>query len=196
MSTIAAYVCYVLRGSSPSSSSTQPTYVGITNNLARRLRQHNGAIKGGARRTRQHQPWALVATVVGFQNKQQALQFEWAVHHIRAPRNSGVAGRLSVVARVMSKQRWTSRAPLSRDVPLSLKLFDESEDAVEAQVSHFRDHVQRALRDDHVVGPLLVVADAHRRRSPPADAGGGALHGALQHGVVHAPSQCREALAP
>ena len=153
-----AYVCYVLKGSSPSPS-TQPTYVGITNNLVRRLRQHNGVIKGGARRTKQHQPWTVAATISGFHNKQQALQFEWAVHHVRAARNSGVAGRLSVVSRVMSKQRWTSRAPLSRDVPLVLKLVDESEDAVDAQVSHLHDHVQRAFCDDNVVRPLLVVTD-------------------------------------
>lgn len=35
------------------------TYVGITTDLARRLRAHNGELKGGARFTRRGRPWAI-----------------------------------------------------------------------------------------------------------------------------------------
>ena len=35
-------------------------YCGITNNLERRLKQHNGEIKGGAKYTRSHLPCKLV----------------------------------------------------------------------------------------------------------------------------------------
>lgn len=35
-------------------------YCGITNNLERRLKQHRGEIKGGAKYTRSHQPCRLV----------------------------------------------------------------------------------------------------------------------------------------
>jgi len=40
------------------------TYVGVTTDVARRLRQHNGALKGGARATRAHRPWQ-VARIAG-----------------------------------------------------------------------------------------------------------------------------------
>ena len=35
-------------------------YCGITNNLKKRLKQHNGEIKGGAKYTRSHSPCKLV----------------------------------------------------------------------------------------------------------------------------------------
>jgi predicted GIY-YIG superfamily endonuclease len=35
------------------------TYVGITTDVARRLRQHNGEIVGGAKYTRAHRPWRV-----------------------------------------------------------------------------------------------------------------------------------------
>ena len=35
-------------------------YCGITNNLEKRLKQHNGEIKGGAKYTRAHRPCKLV----------------------------------------------------------------------------------------------------------------------------------------
>ena len=40
------------------------TYVGIATDVARRLREHNGELAGGARATRGHRPWA-VERVVG-----------------------------------------------------------------------------------------------------------------------------------
>jgi predicted GIY-YIG superfamily endonuclease len=71
------YVCYIL------SNMRGRTYVGITNNISRRLRQHNGEIKGGARATAGKGPWALVAYVDFFVSKSQALSFEWFMHHLR-----------------------------------------------------------------------------------------------------------------
>lgn len=40
------------------------TYVGISTDVARRLRQHNGELAGGARSTRPGRPWRL-GQVVG-----------------------------------------------------------------------------------------------------------------------------------
>ena len=58
------------------------SYVGFTTHLARRLRQHNGAIKGGARRTaRARGTWALRFFIRGFESKKEALRFEWALQH-------------------------------------------------------------------------------------------------------------------
>lgn len=56
-------------------------YIGFTTKPQRRLRQHNGEIKGGAKRTRMHRPWQLVCVVSGFHSRQEALQFEYLWGH-------------------------------------------------------------------------------------------------------------------
>jgi len=37
-------------------------YIGITTDIKRRLRQHNGEIKGGAKATRAGRPWKVIYT--------------------------------------------------------------------------------------------------------------------------------------
>lgn len=59
----------------------QYTYVGITNDLKKRLRQHNGEIKGGSRHTRIIGPGWTYATIVSGLNKSNALRFEYKVKH-------------------------------------------------------------------------------------------------------------------
>lgn len=57
------------------------TYVGATVNLERRLRQHNGEIKGGAHATtskiKQGKTWKRVCHISGFPDWTASLQFEW-----------------------------------------------------------------------------------------------------------------------
>jgi structure-specific endonuclease subunit SLX1 len=66
---------YVLR------STTGRTYIGATVDLDRRLRQHNGEIKGGAKATKRAvdkgSTWTRMGYVSGFPTWQSALQFEW-----------------------------------------------------------------------------------------------------------------------
>jgi predicted GIY-YIG superfamily endonuclease len=69
------YCCYLLGEQGGSR-----TYCGTTNNLARRLRQHNAEIAGGARYTRGRR-WDCVCTVVGFPSHGAALSFEWWMKH-------------------------------------------------------------------------------------------------------------------
>ncbi len=62
--------CYLLK------SSCIHTYIGSTTNVFRRLRQHNGELSCGAKRTRSNRPWRLLAYInVG--EKIYALQLEW-----------------------------------------------------------------------------------------------------------------------
>ena len=55
------------------------TYVGITTNVKRRLRRHNGELAGGARATRGH-AWTLLFVVSGFPDGRTARQYEWRMH--------------------------------------------------------------------------------------------------------------------
>ena len=69
--------CYLLF-----SNDKKNTYVGATTCVSRRLRQHNGELSGGAKRTRSHRPWILAASVlVG--GKIPALKLEWRLKRAR-----------------------------------------------------------------------------------------------------------------
>jgi predicted GIY-YIG superfamily endonuclease len=63
------------------------SYVGVTNNFERRLREHNGIVKGrGARYTRRKKVnprkpnWSPIFKVTGLPSRRQALQFEKLFH--------------------------------------------------------------------------------------------------------------------
>lgn len=125
------WICYVLY----SLKNPGSTYVGITNDMIRRLRQHNGEISGGAKRTSKKRPWAILALFYWFPDKITALQFEWRVHHppssrmVKTPKGKikykyptnrkGLDGRIKVLEEVLSLDRWTSNSPLAKTIPLS-----------------------------------------------------------------------------
>lgn len=98
------------------------TYAGVSPDPIRRLRQHNGEIKGGAKYTTSKGPgWEHVCLVKGFQNKIQSMQFEWAVKHV-LPRNAGgIDNRISKLYTVLNKQNWTTKAPPAENVPLEIE---------------------------------------------------------------------------
>ena len=102
------------------------TYAGVSPDPIRRLRQHNGEIKGGAKYTTSKGPgWEHVCLVKGFQDKIQSMQFEWAVKHA-PPRNAGgIINRIQKLFATCRKERWTSNAPLAKDVPLEIYWFDK-----------------------------------------------------------------------
>jgi predicted GIY-YIG superfamily endonuclease len=109
------YFCYLLR-SLETEKSTR-TYVGFTTNPKRRIRQHNGELKSGARRTSKHRPWSFVVVISGFPNKIVALQFEWQLQHpaesriVRTQGGSashpkGWKGKLSILACMLQTSLW------------------------------------------------------------------------------------------
>ena len=63
-------------------STNHLTYVGATVDLNKRLRQHNGEIKGGAKATtmkvKKGEKWRRVCYIEGFPNWSECLKFEWA----------------------------------------------------------------------------------------------------------------------
>ena len=98
------------------------TYAGVSPDPLRRLRQHNGELKGGAKYTTGKGPgWTHVCLVEGFRTKIEAMQFEWAVKHV-PPRNAGgIVNRIKKLYLTCAKERWTSNAPDARDVPLAIR---------------------------------------------------------------------------
>lgn len=98
------------------------TYIGKTNNLRRRLRQHNGQLVGGAKATRRGGgPWRLVWYVRGFASNSDVLKFEWRCHN-PPRRRFGIEGRTQCLLDVCRLPRWTSTAPPSRSVPLHVRV--------------------------------------------------------------------------
>jgi len=71
------YFCYFL-GQEASRNGRGPTYNGYTVNLNRRLRQHNGEIKGGAFATKEKGPWHFIAVLTcDSWTAVRAMQVEW-----------------------------------------------------------------------------------------------------------------------
>jgi len=72
----------------------------VTNNIARRIRQHNGEIVGGARYTSQHAPWRVFA-MFQLNNRHDALSLEWKVKHKKLKSDGvGIDGRVQAVKRL------------------------------------------------------------------------------------------------
>lgn len=104
------WVVYVLR----SIPRPMRTYAGVTNDLPKRIRQHNGELAGGARATSTTRPWKLHAIVRGFgSDKSAAMRFEWFTkvkHYISSssssksvPGGSGIARREFLLGYALSK---------------------------------------------------------------------------------------------
>lgn len=107
--------CYLLASEAPGNA--QRSYIGFTVDPARRLRQHNGELRGGARRTRLARPWRMLLHVSGFPSKARALAFEWAFQH---PRRSRVA-RLCLAHPALRALSTTSHAYRARLVQLLIR---------------------------------------------------------------------------
>lgn len=95
------------------------TYVGATPYPNRRLRQHNGEIKGGAKYTLSKGPgWKHICIISGFHTKIQALQFEWAVKHVKPINKGGIINRLRKLINVLNRNKWTSKSPNANEINL------------------------------------------------------------------------------
>ena len=84
------YCVYVLKAGSGSYS-----YVGVTTDMERRLRQHNGHVAGGARCTRARRPWSLASRTPCAYTRSAAQQLEHVVKRAR-----GLERRLSAITKL------------------------------------------------------------------------------------------------
>ncbi|XP_059651915.1 structure-specific endonuclease subunit slx1 [Cornus florida] len=64
------------------------TYVGVSTNFSRRLKQHNGQLKGGAKAARAGTPWVCACLIRGFKDQSEACMFEtkWKSYSRKLPR--------------------------------------------------------------------------------------------------------------
>lgn len=69
------HICYVII-----SLNHNKIYIGYTVDFQKRLRQHNGEITGGAKKTCKYAPWKLLCFVKGFIDNHMALRFEYRMH--------------------------------------------------------------------------------------------------------------------
>lgn len=115
------WVCYTIK-----SGIKNATYVGKTNDLRRRIRQHNGELKGGAKKTKGKGPWTPFLVVKGFNWEHHCLQFEWALQHPwdkklgkRIP-TRGITGRCKVLEHTLAKDKFTTSAPKTNKFTLQV----------------------------------------------------------------------------
>jgi structure-specific endonuclease subunit SLX1 len=109
------WVCYIIENRGY-------TYVGVSNNAAKRLRAHNGEIKGGAKyTTSKGSGWKHICIISGFPTKIESMQFEWALKHV-PPRNAGgIVNRIKKLFILCNKEQWTSKSPLAETMPLTIE---------------------------------------------------------------------------
>ena len=102
------YVCYILKCLDENHNNL--TYNGCTNNLYRRLRQHNGEIVGGAKATK-GKKWTIYALITGFETKCEALSCEWRIKHPtghkkRPSKYCGINGRIAGLNEIFILEKY------------------------------------------------------------------------------------------
>jgi predicted GIY-YIG superfamily endonuclease len=108
------YICYIIYNNNYS-------YVGITNNIKKRIRQHNGYISGGAKYTKMiGKGWNYLCYIKGFKNKIDALMFEWSIKHCMPKNKYGIINRIDKLYKILNKKYWTKRSPCSIDYNLTI----------------------------------------------------------------------------
>ena len=113
------WVCYIIENSGY-------TYVGVSNNAEKRLRAHNGEIRGGAKyTTSKGKGWKHICTISGFPTKIESMQFEWALKHVPPRKAGGIINRIKKLFILCNKVRWTKNSPLAETMPLTIRWCTE-----------------------------------------------------------------------
>ena len=108
------YLVYILK-------SDNKSYVGMTNDFFRRIRQHNKEIKGGAKYTSKSNNWYPICIIDGFKDKKSACQCEW-----RLKRGRGYLGRIRYLSHYLNfEKQWTKNSPDIKSQELSIYIKDE-----------------------------------------------------------------------
>jgi len=68
------------------------TYVGVSTDVPRRLKQHNGELPGGARSTRAGRPWALGQVHGPYSTRAEAQRVEHRIKRLRGAERLSFCG--------------------------------------------------------------------------------------------------------
>lgn len=147
------WYCYILRSINPFFDNQ--TYNGSTNNLVRRLRQHNEQIGGGAKATSNKGPWEYYAVLTGFSTHNEALSCEWKIKHptgkkLRPKKYCGILGRIDALNIVLGLDKWTSKSEgLDSGKPYTLYLANDVIDIV--KIPNIKNNVTIKSLDELVI---------------------------------------------
>ena len=113
------------------------TYCGITNDLNKRLKQHNGIIKGGAKATRGRE-WNYYIIIEGFKNKIDCLRFEWRMHHPDGKKRknkkyNGLEGRILSIEEVL---KWWLEKEENKNYNFCVCCLSDHIDIIQDQLSN------------------------------------------------------------
>lgn len=125
-----SWYCYILRNTD--NKDKNRTYNGFTNNPAKRIRQHNQEIKGGAKYTKKYgnKTWEIYVLVTGFPTSQNALQCEWRIKHPdnkrkRCGKYIGPKGRIKGLNEVLQLDKWTSQSTIDSTFNIDIWILKE-----------------------------------------------------------------------
>lgn len=113
--------CYILKSINP--LFLNRTYVGSTNSVKRRIKQHNGILVGGAKATNITRPNEFICVITGFPDRISALKCEWLLKHPTGTRKgnykySGICGRIKGIQLLLTESdKWKTR---SHNCPLKV----------------------------------------------------------------------------
>lgn len=96
---MANYFCYIII------NNNNRLYTGITNNLDRRINQHNGLLAGGAKSTRISNTWKY-KYIIGIFDKKSALKFEYELKYNNNSRITGIINKYNRLNFLLLDPRW------------------------------------------------------------------------------------------
>ena len=142
-----AWYCYILRNGCEKDKGR--TYNGYTNRPARRIRQHNGDLVGGAKYTKRYgnNSWEMYVLIKGFPTSQNAMQCEWRIKHPnnrrrRSSKYFSPVGRIEGLNRILKSKRWTSRSNIENDmIDLEIWIVEEYAHLLTDLPDNFKVHV-------------------------------------------------------
>ena len=106
------FYCYILTNTDK--RYTRRTYCGYTVNPKKRLKQHKGALSGGAKATSFSDCWKYLAIVSGMPDKVNSMQLEWKIKNPdKKHRYRGPEGRIKGLNTVLKLDKWTKNSTVS-----------------------------------------------------------------------------------
>ncbi|KAJ5073846.1 structure-specific endonuclease subunit slx1 [Anaeramoeba ignava] len=160
------YGCYLL--TSLNEKYKDHAYIGFTRNPLRRIRQHNGEIKGGAKKTSLKRPWELVCVIFGFPSSCLALRFEWTWQNpyksskLKEFQEKGISG-FGNIHKVKAKARILfeilNSSPWKR-LPLHIRFFSDQRMELRQNCPQQPEHMSLVLTNTYEFAKEMKFTDA------------------------------------